>query len=108
MLLSRLGEFERASRIYAELLKEYPSKAKVWLSYGHMLKTEGRLDESIDAYRRSIAMEPAFGEAYWSLANLKTFRFRPADIAAMRDERRGPVGRRGGPPSPPFRARQGL
>jgi len=83
VLLSRLGDYARAGRIYAELLREYPSHAKVWLSFGHTLKTEGRLDEGIDAYRRSIALEPAFGEAYWSLANLKTFRFEPAEIAAM-------------------------
>ncbi len=84
VLLSRIGEYERSRRIYAELLKEYPAHAKVWLSYGHVLKTEGRLDEGIEAYRRSIACDPAFGEAYWSLANLKTFRFTDADLAAMR------------------------
>ena len=39
--------------------------------------------EGIDAYRSSIALEPTFGEAYWSLANLKTFRFDAAEIAAM-------------------------
>ena len=48
-----------------------------------MLKTEGRQQESIDAYRRSIVQDPAFGEAYWSLANLKTFRFSPSDLSAM-------------------------
>ena len=84
MILSRVGEYERSSQIYAELLTEYPANAKVWLSYGHVLKTEGRQDESIEAYRRSIACDPAFGEAYWSLANLKTFRFTRADLAAMR------------------------
>jgi tetratricopeptide (TPR) repeat protein len=83
VLLSRLGEFDRASRIYAELLREYPAQAKVWLSYGHTLKTEGNLGAGVEAYRRSITLEPAFGEAYWSLANLKTFRFEPAEIAAM-------------------------
>jgi tetratricopeptide (TPR) repeat protein len=83
-ILSRLGEFERSSRMYADLVKEYPGNSKVWLSYGHVLKTEGRLDESIAAYRRSIAREPGFGEAYWSLANLKTFRFGAADLDAMR------------------------
>jgi tetratricopeptide (TPR) repeat protein len=83
VLLARLGDYGRASAIYGELLREYPAHAKVWLSYGHTLKTEGRLQEGIDAYRRSIALEPAFGEAWWSLANLKTFRFEPADIAAM-------------------------
>jgi hypothetical protein len=36
-----------------------------------VLKTEGRLDESVAAYRRAIQQESTFGEAYWSLANLK-------------------------------------
>ncbi|MEX0734832.1 MAG: sulfotransferase [Steroidobacteraceae bacterium] len=84
VILSRVGEYERSSRMYADLVKEYPANAKVWLSYGHVLKTEGRQDESVAAYRRSIAHDPVFGEAYWSLANLKTFRFTEADLAAMR------------------------
>lgn len=83
VILSRIGDYERSSRIYADLLAEHPGNAKVWLSYGHVLKTEGRQDESVDAYRRSLALDPAFGEAYWSLANLKTFRFSDADIADM-------------------------
>ncbi len=83
VLLSRLGEFERASHTYSELLREYPSHAKVWLSFGHTLKTDSKVKDGIDAYRRSIAIDPAFGEAYWSLANLKTFRFGPADVTAM-------------------------
>jgi predicted Zn-dependent protease len=83
VLLSRLGDFERARHIYSGLLREYPSHAKVWLSFGHTLKTGGSLKEGIDAYRRSIAIDPSFGEAYWSLANLKTFRFDAADVAAM-------------------------
>ena len=83
VILSRVGEYERSSRIYAELLAEYPKHSKVWLSYGHVLKTEGRTAECITAYRRSIAYEPSLGEAYWSLANLKTFRFDETDLAAM-------------------------
>ncbi len=83
VILSRIGEYERSSRIYAKLLEEYPANAKVWLSYGHVLKTEGRKHECIDAYRQSIARDPEFGEAYWSLANFKTFRFAEADLAEM-------------------------
>lgn len=83
VILSRIGEYARSSSIYAELLAEYPNSARAWLSYGHVLKTEGRTAESIDAYRKSIAREPTFGEPYWSLANLKTFRFDEADFAAM-------------------------
>ncbi len=83
VILSRVGEYERSSKIYKQLLGEYPANAKVWLSYGHVLKTEGRQETCIDAYRESLARDPAFGEAYWSLANLKTYRFTEADLLAM-------------------------
>jgi tetratricopeptide (TPR) repeat protein len=89
VILSRIGEYERSSRTYAELLDEYPENAKVWLSYAHVLKTEGRQEECIDAYRRSIERNPAFGEAYWSLANLKTFLFTEAELAAMKEQLAG-------------------
>jgi Tfp pilus assembly protein PilF len=83
VIYGRIGEYERSNRIYRELLKEYPANSRVWLSYGHVLKTEGRQEESVAAYRRAIAHAPGFGEAYWSLANLKTFRFSEADFADM-------------------------
>src|ERR1700692_4693250 len=54
------------------------------MSYVHALRTTGRLEESVAAYRRAIGMEPTLGEAYWSLANLKTFRFSHSDILAIR------------------------
>lgn len=84
VVLARLGEYDEAIRLYEQLLQEYPQHAKVWLSHGHALKTAGRQDDAIGAYRRSIELEPRLGEAYWSLANLKTFRFTPADVEAMR------------------------
>ncbi|MFT5571614.1 MAG: tetratricopeptide (TPR) repeat protein [Cryomorphaceae bacterium] len=84
VILSRVGEYQRSSQIYHELLSEYPANSKVWLSYGHVLKTEGRQDDCIHAYRESIKRDPAFGEAYWSLANLKTFRFDTIDLVDMR------------------------
>jgi tetratricopeptide (TPR) repeat protein len=83
LVMSRIGEFERSRRLFEELIGEYPANANVWMSYGHLLKTEGRQDESVAAYRRGAALDPRLGEAYWSLANLKTFRFDPADLAAM-------------------------
>ena len=83
VILSRVGEYERSSAIYARLLDEYPDNSKVWLSYGHVLKTEGRLHDCIDVYRKSLALNPRFGEAYWSLANLKTYRFSDDDLATM-------------------------
>ena len=83
VILSRVGEYARSSQMYKELLGEYPDNAKVWLSYGHVLKTEGRQDDCIDAYRESLRRDPGFGEAYWSLANLKTFKFTDVELATM-------------------------
>ena len=82
--LVQIGEYAQAIAIYERLLKEYPDQPKAWMSYGHALKTVGRSDEGIAAYRKAIAILPSLGESYWSLANLKTFRFTDADVAAMR------------------------
>ena len=51
--------------------------------YSSMLNTVDRFSDSIDAYRRAIELNPRLGEAWWSLANLKTFRFTEDDVAAM-------------------------
>jgi len=83
-ILCRLGDYAEGIAMYEAILSEYPDNPRVWMSHGHALKTAGRQDEAIAAYRRSIALDPGFGEAYWSLANLKTFRFGDGEIAAMR------------------------
>jgi len=82
--LGQIGEYRRAIVCFEELLKEFPQQPKSWMSYGHTLKTVGRTAESIAAYRKSIELLPSLGESYWSLANLKTFRFDDTDVAAMR------------------------
>ncbi len=85
-ILARIGEVQQSAEIYRQILDEHPGHPKIWQSYGHSLKTAGRQEESIAAYRRSIELAPAFGEAYWSLANLKTFRFTADDVRAMLDQ----------------------
>ena len=83
--LARLGEYARALPLYIKLLKDMPGEARLWLSYGHALRSTGHQEESVAAYRRCIALTPGFGEAYWSLANLKTYRFGAPEIEAMRN-----------------------
>ena len=83
-ILCRLGEYDDGIALYEAILGEYPNNPRVWMSHGHALKTAGRQQEAIAAYRRSITLDPGFGEAYWSLANLKTFRFGEDEIAGMR------------------------
>jgi Flp pilus assembly protein TadD len=81
--LGRIGDYDEALRLYEELLPAFPEHAKLWMSYGHVLKTVGRQEESVAAYRRAIGVKGDFGEVWWSLANLKTVRFDEADVAAM-------------------------
>ncbi|MFC4294193.1 sulfotransferase [Novosphingobium tardum] len=82
-VLSRAGAFEEAILLYEDVLARAQAHPKIWMSYGHALKTVGRQDESIAAYRRAVALMPSFGEAWWSLANLKTVRLGRDDVAAM-------------------------
>ena len=84
-ILGGLGRYEEAIEVYAGVLAEYPHHEKVWINYGHALKTAGRQEAGVAAYRRGLAIAPRSGAAWWSLANLKTFRFTPADLSAMRD-----------------------
>lgn len=81
--LTRIGEYQRAIEIYRAVLAERPGDVRGWLSLGHACKTAGQSDDSIAAYVRCIELAPAFGEAYWSLANMKTYRFADEAIANM-------------------------
>jgi predicted Zn-dependent protease len=83
-VLSMTGQHAQAIETLGALVAAPNAGYAEWLSYGHELKAAGRSQESIAAYRRTMALDPARGEAYWSLANLKTFRFDAAEIDAMR------------------------
>jgi tetratricopeptide (TPR) repeat protein len=79
-----LGEHPRAIAIYRGLLLGTPADAEVHLSIAHALKTLGQTPEAIAAYRQAASLRPDFGDAYWSLANLKTYRFPREDLGQMR------------------------
>ena len=81
-----LGQNEKALGIYRAMLDQAPASWDVPLWMGHALKTVGQLPQAIDAYRAAAAARPDFGDAYWSLANLKTYRFTAEEIARMRAE----------------------
>ncbi|MEM8816094.1 MAG: sulfotransferase [Pseudomonadota bacterium] len=90
-ILVKLLEYERSIGICEELLQEDPGQPAVLTSLGHMLKSVGRSADSIAAYRKAIALEPSRGEAYWSLANLKTNEIRDEEIEAMRSQLETPA-----------------
>ena len=81
--LAQAGRTAEALNAYREVLKRQPRHAGARLGLGHTLKTVGRLREAIEAYRECIRIRPEKGEVYWSLANLKTYRFTDDDLREM-------------------------
>lgn len=81
--LASLGDLHGAVFHFERAVTARPHQANLWLNFGHALKTAGRQSDGISAYRRAIALEPRYGEAWWSLANLKTVTFDDYDVTAM-------------------------
>ncbi len=86
-----LGQNQRAIEIYRGMRADWPQSWDAPLWMGHALKTIGRLDEAVECYRAAALARPDFGDAYWSLANLKLYRFSDHEIAAMRAEEAEPT-----------------
>ena len=78
-----LGEHEAAIALYRGMLIEAPGSPDVHLWLGHALKTVGHVPEAIESYRAAAAARPDFGDAYWSLANLKSYRFGEDEMSRM-------------------------
>jgi tetratricopeptide (TPR) repeat protein len=89
-ILDAIGEEEQSLPIRRRLATENPERADCWIRLGDALRATGQQEESIAAYRRAIVCRARSGQAWWSLANMKTVRFADADAATMRallDER---------------------
>lgn len=82
--LGRLGDFPAALACLETMVALYPGHGGVWSNYGHILRALGRRTDCEAAYQKTIALGSPVGEAYWGLANLKTYRFKPSEITAMR------------------------
>jgi tetratricopeptide (TPR) repeat protein len=82
-----VGDHEGGIREYSAVLADVdpksPFAADLHLSIAHGQKTLGRRARSIDSYRRAIAVRPSFGDAWWSLANLKDYGFSDSDIQTL-------------------------
>lgn len=83
-ILGLIGDYDGAIAQYEDVLARQPRDHRSWLRYGHMLKTVDRVADAVAAYRQAIVLQPGNGEAYWSIADLKTVRLTVADRDAIR------------------------
>ena len=80
---TRSSQHDDGIESYQKSLSLKENQPRVHLSLGHVYKTTGSQDKSIDAYKDAIKFDEKFGEAYWSLANLKTYRFDKKELNDM-------------------------
>ena len=88
---ARSGRHDAAIETFRRAIEINPSSNAALVGLGNTLKTVGRQAEAIDVYRRATVLRPELSEAWWSLSNLKTFRFEDAEVAAMERQLQTPA-----------------
>jgi len=83
------GDHEEAISLLDDILSKNPYNFSTLTSKGHAQKTLGRTDQAIQSYQTAYQIKPDHGEAFFSLANLKTYSFSNSELDSMR----GQVGR---------------
>ena len=84
-VLTKLANYEESKDAYLKALDFKSDSPRVHLSLGHVYKTMGEIENSIDSYKNTIIQNKLSGEAYWSLANLKTYSFSEKEIKVMEE-----------------------
>ena len=84
-VLTKLANYEESKDAYLKALDFKSDSPRVHLSLGHVYKTMGEIENSIDSYKSTIIQNKLSGEAYWSLANLKTYSFSENEIKVMEE-----------------------
>ena len=79
----QLGDYETALTLFDKILEHIPHDPVTNVSKGHALKTGGRSDDAVAAYHAALDSQPFYCDAWYSLANLKVYRFDDAELAAM-------------------------
>jgi len=86
-VLTGLGKIEEAIVLFEQAISQSISQgnniAGFHLQLGHALKAKGEIKQAVLAYQKAYQINPSYGDAFWSLANTKTYRFSDDEIAQM-------------------------
>ena len=80
------GDHEKAVKLFNKILKKSPHNFNALTSKGHALKTLGKTNSAILSYQSAYKKKSDHGEAFYSLANLKTYTFKDSEISKMREQ----------------------
>ena len=81
-----MGDLMTAIPVYKKAIQDTSWNAELHMSLAHAMKTLGDTVEAVESYRAAVASRPSFGEAYWSMANLKTYCFTESELSCMLSE----------------------
>ena len=76
-------QYAEALDLFEQVVERFPDSPRNWISYGHILRTVGRREDAIAAYRHAIGLKRDAGEAWWALADLKTRELGSEDIEQL-------------------------
>ena len=80
------GEHKEAIDLFDEILRKNPYNFSILTSKGHAQKTLGQTDQAIKSYQTAYNVKQDHGEAFFSLANLKTYSFTKNELSNMREQ----------------------
>lgn len=86
----QVGDYDSALASFDKVLEKVPSDPATLTSRGHAYKTLGHYEPAVGAYHDAIASQPAHGEAYYSLANLKVYAFEDDELQRMQAQEQNP------------------
>jgi len=94
--LNGLGEIEQAITLLEQVIAQATTQVTsvendrqisgFHLQLGHALKAKGDITKAITTYQKAYQLRPSYGDAFWSLANTKTYRFSDKEISQMQAE----------------------
>lgn len=85
-IFTGLGKIEQAITLFEQAISQDTNVAEFHLQLGHALKAKGDINQAIKAYQKAYQLKPSYGDAFWSLANTKTYRFTDAEISQMQTQ----------------------
>ncbi len=77
------GDYDTALAMFDKVLEQLPNDPVTLTSKGHALKTCGRYDDAVSAYRSALASQPQYGESWYALSNLKVYSFGDDELERM-------------------------
>ncbi|WP_428102522.1 sulfotransferase [Candidatus Rariloculus sp.] len=84
------GRNEAAAEGYGIMMRQQPDNPFHPVLLGHVYKSDGEFDRAVAMYRQAYGIKGDYGDAWWSLANTKSYRFTDDELSRMAAMERDP------------------